>query len=246
MTEEKKFNITVAEQGISEIVIREGAAEQLRETKPPVKQAINGVINVPFEYLLKRLPTGQFSAERSYLIVDREKISLTLVINEDDFYNRDTVRGTLEFNPKFVEFGINTGKVWQPAELAMFIKMNRAFFADKAEGMKLVSELKNFTATVNNQIERAVKENGDRADVFRQTVDSNLPEKFTLQIPVFKGYPAEHIEIETFAQIDGREVRFTLISPSANELRETILNSVIDGEITKIRDLEPRLAIIEV
>jgi len=71
----------------------------------------------------------------------------------------------------------------------------------------------NFSATVNNKIERSVKENGDRTDNFAQLVNSNLPESFTLNVPIFKGMASESLEVETFAKVDGRDVAFTLLSP---------------------------------
>lgn len=83
--------------------------------------------------------------------------------------------------------------------------------------MTLVSACKNFTATVNNAIERSIKENGDRTDNFAQVVNSNLPESFTLSIPVFKGGNKENLEVETFAKIDGRNVAFVLMSPGAEK-----------------------------
>lgn len=140
------------------------------EPKPPVKTNLFGTIGAPFEYLIKRVETGQFTQERSHLIVDREKVSLTLIINEDDEYERGVISGLLESHPKFIEFGINTGKVWTPIELGMFFKMNRAFFPDKKNNMQLVTDLMNFTATVNNKLERGIKENGNQMDNFMQVV----------------------------------------------------------------------------
>jgi hypothetical protein len=210
------------------------------------KQTFSGVIGAPVEYLKKRVATGQFTQERSHLIVNREDIKLSLVINEDDEYNRGRVAGTLEFHPKFVEFGINTGKVWTPTELGLFFKMNRAFFPDRATNMKLVSELMNFSATVNNKIERAMKENGDRTDDFAQVVNSNLPPSFVLNVPIFKGMDAETLEVETFAKVNGREVAFTLLSPGANQTLEEIRDKAIDAQLEQIREIAPNIAIIEV
>lgn len=156
------------------------------------------------------------------------------------------VVGKLAYNPKFVEFGINGGKVWTPTELGLFIKMNRAFFADRNENMKLVSCLMNFTANVNNKIDRAVKENGDRTDNFAQMVNSNLPESFTVQMPIFKGMSPETIEVETFAQVNGREVSFVLLSPGAQATLEDLRDKVIDEELSKIREIAPEIAIIEI
>jgi hypothetical protein len=230
----------------TEVILREGAAVKELEPKAPIKTKLSGVIGVPVEYLTKRVATGQFTQERSFLIVDREEIKLSLVINEDDEYNRGQVDGTLEAHPKFIEFGINTGKVWTPTDLGLFFKMNRAFFPDKATNMKLVTDLMNFSATVSNKIERSVKESGDRTDNFAQVVNSNLPASFVLQIPIFKGIKSETLEVETFAKINGREVAFTLLSPGANQVLEEIRDTTIDAQLEAIKAIAPDIAIIEV
>jgi hypothetical protein len=72
----------------AELIIREGAAVKQLEPKAPVKTDITGVIGVVQEYLKKRINTGQFKQERSYIIVNRDKITIKLVINEDDEYTR--------------------------------------------------------------------------------------------------------------------------------------------------------------
>ena len=177
--------------------------------------------------------------------MDREALVVTLVLWENDFYHSGKVKGYLEEHPMYKAFGINSGKAWTPSELGMFCKMNRAFFPDKSENMKLVTDLMNFTGTVCSKIEKSVKESGDRTDNWAQVVNSNLPPAFKLKIPVFKGMAAESLEVETFAQINGREVAFILISPAANQLAEEIRDTVIDKELTDIRNIAPDIAIIE-
>lgn len=230
----------------AELVLREGVAPKELDPKAPVKTKLNGVIGAVVEYLTKRINTEQFAQKDCHILVNRENIEITLIINEADEYKRGEIVGKLGYNPKFVEFGINGGKVWTPTELGMFIKMNRAFFADRAENMKLVSCLMNFTADVNNKIDRAVKENGNRTDNFAQVVNSNLPESFTIQMPIFKGMQPETIEVETFAQVNGREVAFTLLSPGAQATLEDLRDKVIDEQLKQIREIAPEIAIIEV
>ena len=124
--------------------------------------------------------------------------------------------------------------------------MNRAFFADQKENMTLVTTLMNFKADVNVKMERSLAENGNRTDNFAQVVNSNLPAKFTLKIAIFKGMPAETLEVETFAKVDGREVAFILLSPGANQTLEDLRNKVIDDELAKIKEIAPEIAIIEI
>lgn len=230
----------------AEIIIREVEKVNELEIKAPLKLNIEGVIGSVFEFLSKRKDQDdQINQKRCHILVNREKISIKLVFNEHDEYQTGTIKGVLEQHPKFKEFGINSGKVWTPTELGMFFKMNRAFFLDKTENMKLVYELMNFTAKVNNSIDRSVKENGDRTDNFAQTVNSNLPASFTLTIPIFKGTQPESLEIETFAQVNGREVAFVLLSPAANQTMEDIRDKVIDEQLQKIAEICPDIAIIE-
>ena len=232
----------------AEVIIREVDKVNELPVLAPVKLKILGTISVPFEFLQKRLPWedhDQIDLKRTHIIVEREKISISLIINENDEYTRGAIGGILDMHPKFREFGINTGKAWTPTDLGLFFKMNRAFFPDMGENNRLVSQLMNFTATISSNFQRGAKETGDRTDNFSQVVNSNLPEKFTLQIPLFKGMTAERIEVETFVQIDGHNVSFVLLSPGAQATLEEIRDHAIDEQLDKIRELCPAIPILE-
>jgi len=227
-------------------IIREGKAPELLPDLKPILLNISGNIGSVTEFLLKRKDQPlQVDQKRCLIMVNRDNITIVLTTCENDSYHIGKVKATLQAHPKFEEFGINNGKVWTPTQLGLFFKMNRAFFPDKSENMSLVTTLMNFTATVNNSIERSVKENGSKVDNFAQVVDSNLPKSFTLLIPIFKGVPAEQLEVETFSSVNGREIGFILLSPAANQTMEESRDKVIDDEIEKIKILCPDIAIIE-
>ena len=230
----------------AEVIVREVTVVNELPVKAPVKTSIEGVIDTVTEYLLKRSDQpDQINQKRCHIIVDREDISITLVINENDEYTKGSVRGVLSKHPKFEEFGINSPKVWTPSALGLYFKMNRSFFKSKEDNMTLVTELMNFKAKVDSSIERSLKESGDKTDNFSQVVNSNLPKSFTLKLPIFKGMPAEEIEVETFAQINGREVSFVLLSPGAQATEEDIKDKEIDAQLQEIRQICPDIAIIE-
>ena len=233
-------------QTTAEVIIREGDATKQLDPKAPVKTEIVGTIGTILEYLKKRVNSGQFKQNECFISVDRESVKMTLTINESNAYKRGTVVSKLQYNPQFVKFGINTDKVWTPAELGLFFKMNRTFFPDRKDNMELVSRLMNFNGTVQANIDRDIKMNGSRTDNFAQVVNSNLPESFTLCIPIFKGLQPETLEVETFAQIDGRDVHFVLMSPGAQATLEDIRDKVLDEELAEIREVAPEIAIIEV
>lgn len=245
MEEDKKIVLNLPE-GVTELTMREDAAMRLLDPKPPVKIDLAGVIDAPVEFLSKRVSEAdQINPKRCHVLVDREKVSITLITAENDEYETGMVTGRLSQHPKFAEFGINAGKGWEPTELGQFFKMNRSFFPDKTANMKLVTELKNFEANVATKIERQKSEKGDFKDNYSGVVMSNLPEAFTVQLPIFKGMPAETIEVEFYASVNGREVTLQLISPGACQLLEDLRDRVIDEQIEQIRGLSPEIAIIE-
>lgn len=243
----ERFNINLAPGAERvEVVIREGEAQKLLEQKAPLNTHLEGTIGCVAEYLAKRIDASQFEQRDCHIIVDREKVAIKLVVNESCPYRYGTVTGRLDYYPKFLEFGINTDKSWAPAALGLFIKMNRAFFPDRDTNMTLVTTLMNFNATINSKVDRAIQENGSRSDCFTQIVNSNLPASFTIRMPIFKGMPAETIEVETFAQVNGRDVSFVLLSSGAQATLEELRDVVIDNELTRIKDIAPDIAIIEI
>jgi len=231
----------------AEVIIREVSSVNELPVKAPIKVAIAGTIGAVTEFLRKRLDQpDQINQKHCYILVDREKINIQLIINEQDEYLHGIVTAKLEYNSKFTEFGINSDTVsWTPTKLGLFLKMNRYFFTDAAKNAELVSQLMHYKATIQQKVDQSAESNGNRTDDFAQTVNSNLPKTFSLCMPIFKSMKAETFEIETFANVDGRDVTFVLISPAASQITEEVRDKAIDKELDEIKQLCPDIAIIE-
>ena len=243
---ENKLNVVVPKDynGMPiEVVLREGEAPELLEIKEPERVVISGTIDTPFRWLEKRIEL--INQKASNIIVNRDVMGIALTVDETNYYQSD-IRGELKTSKEMMEFGINTEKKWEPIKLSKFLKMHRAFFTDKSQNMMLVSTLKNFKAKVNQDIERSKEENGSKVDNYSQVVDSNLPKSFKLNIPLFKGFACEEIEVEIYADVDGRDVSLSLVSAGANEAIEEYKNKVIDEQLDAIRQIAPDIVIIEV
>ena len=183
----------------------------------PDKVELAGTIGSVHEFLLKRISEKeQINQKRCYILVDREKMTLKLVTNETDSRNKATVRGELKYYPKFAQYN-----------------------------MELVTVLKNFKASIDSKVENSRQDNGSRTDNYSQVVNSNLPASFNLIVPIFKGRPAEEIEVEIIADVDGRNIRLSLCSPGAEVIVEEERNKAIDEQLLLIRKLAPDIAIIE-
>ena len=230
-------------QGQDTLTILQGTAPAQLDQKAPVKIGITGTVYAPLNFLEKRV--GDIDQHKAHILVCRDKLQILLVINEDEEYTRGQVLGQLAFSEIFMKLGINSDKAWIPEQLGQFLKLNRSFFVSRDENMKVVSALKSFTAKVNQDVQRETSEKGDRTFKFKQAVDSNIPEKFKLRIPIFSGSASEEIEVETYATIDGTDVSIRLQSAGANDVVEATKATVIDDVIEKIREIAPGIVIIE-
>ena len=243
---ENKLNVIVPKDyngAPIEVVLREGKAPVALDPKEPERVVINGTIDAPTRWLEKRVEL--INQKATNIIVNRDKMRIALTIDETSYYQTE-INGILQASKEMQEFGINVEKKWEPIKLSKFIKMHRAFFTDKSQNMMLVSTLKNFKAKVNQDIERSKEENGSKVDNYSQVVDSNLPKSFKLNIPLFKGFACEEIEVEIYADVDGRDVSLSLVSAGANEAIEEYKNKVIDVQLDAIRQIAPDIVIVEV
>ena len=230
----------------AEVVIREVDKVNELPVLEPEKVNISGTITSIFSFLEKRWGCeGQINHEHTHIIVDRDNLSMTLIANETDARNKMVIVGKLQLSRQFMEFHINDGYVWEPLVLSQFFKMNRAYFSNRDENMKLVSIFKNFKAKVNTDYGRDRKENGSYTDNYSQIVDSNMPDRFFVVLPIFKGTKAQSIEVETYATINGHDVTVQLISPSAQQIVDETLDAIIDEQIAAIREIAPEIPFIE-
>lgn len=235
-------------QGVTkaEVVIREVDKVNELPVLEPEKVNITGTIGSILSFLEKRWGCeGQIDRGHTHIIVDRDNFSMTLVANETDARNKMVVSGKIQLSRQFLAFHINDGYAWEPIQLSQFIKMNRAYFAERDTNMKLVLVFKNFKAKVNTDYERDRKENGSYTDNYSQIVDSNMPDRFSVMLPIFKGTPAKTVEVETYATIDGHDVTVQLVSPGAQEVVDRTLDAIIDEQIAAIREIAPEIPFIE-
>lgn len=232
----KDLNVTA---NGNEITILEGKAPEIFN---PEKIEINGILDSPFRFLEKRV--SEIEQKKCIIIVDRDRMSITLIVDEKSHFS-DSISGKMELHPDFVKFGINAGKYRTAFEMAEFIKMNKAFFANRSEAADLVVQLRKFKAKVDKQVEAEFNPNkGDKKAVLQQAVDTNLPPTFKVNIPIFKGTPKRELELETYFNPD--DLTCTLVCAEVNEIIQDYKDASIDEQLDAIKEVAPDIVIIEV
>lgn len=234
----------------AELIIREvkDVVEKELPVLEPDRVGIDGNICSAYNFLEKRwnAADGQIDHCRSHILVDRDNLTMALVANETDVRNKKIVRGKISLSRQYLAFGINDKDDWTPEGLGNFFRINRTYFDDKETNMSLVTLLKGFKAKIASTVEKVRTDSGSYTESYRQAVDSNLPDKFFINIPVFKGRVPEKIEVNIVAQVNGSDVTLALISADAAAIMENVRDKMIDDEIAKIRELAPEIPIIEV
>ena len=221
-----------------ELIMREGTAPKVQE---PVKVHLKGTIDAPAIWV--ELRNHKINRDSSFVIFSREGMTIALRCDENDPLGTQ-IEGKLQLSEEFEKFEINTGNYKTNFELAELIKMNRVYFENRNQAMKLVTELQNFKAKVDKEIEQSNNNRGDRRLLLNQIVQHNLPESFNLCLPIFKGQPWQTIQVEVY--VNPADLTCTLVSPEANDFMQMARDGIMNTVLSRIREAAPEIVIIEV
>ncbi len=235
------FKVKV-ESGIKELEIRTGSVLPLKE---PEKIDISGNIDSPFRFLEQRaanLSLNLVDHKASHVLVNRDEKNITLIVDEKNYYYGRII-GKLSFTTEYESFEINSGKQWEIKKLAQFLRLNKYYFSDKNEAAKLVKDLMNFEAKVDKEVKDKQDNRAGIDFVRRQVVQTNLPERFNLQMRIFKG--GERMTFPVEIDIDPYSFNCSFVSEFAAEMIDGDIESIIDGQVKEIEQNFPEILIIE-
>ncbi|MFT3704678.1 MAG: hypothetical protein QM802_20100 [Agriterribacter sp.] len=205
----------------NEIIIREGAAVP---HKDPEKMNISGDINTVTAFVTKRKPVTE-----GYQYLDPNKVIVTVdngkrCIKIDlDPHNPHVAKltATLEISDELQKFGINTSKQYKREELVKLIKFNRLDFDDADEHSKILAAYMGFNAKAFIEMKQEADQRGNKAQNFVKTVDTNIPNLFILNIPIFKGQESQRFRVEICLDVTDGGAYFWLESVELNEIMKT-------------------------
>lgn len=220
-----------------DIVIRFGDALPLQE---PKFVSIHGTIDAPARWVEKR--KDDIVSADAHVLVDRDRMTITLNTDENSAY-MDQIVGTLTLSTEMQEFGINTGEYMSCFDMADRIKQLRTYFETQQEAMKLVTELRSFKAKIDKELELSDDKRGNQTIMRAQTVESNLPKNFKVNMPIFKGTEKRTFEVEV--EINPNDLSCTLVSPDAHDIVVQERDSQMGGVLVRIAEAAPNIVIIE-
>lgn len=210
--------------GTTEIVVREGNAEPIRE-KELIR--LSGTITAPSEFWSKR----KHSPNKSNIVYSKTGKQIILTVNENSFFKKQIV-GVLKSNPELDDFGVNSSsKKYTVKELADFLKMRKFFFKDREQASKIITNLQKFKASVQSQIEDFDNTRGNSKQLFEVKTDSNMDMDFVLKMPIFKGQPDRTFKVGINFSVRDKQIDIWLESEELRLIELTDIDTIFTKEL---------------
>lgn len=230
-----------------EVVLRQGAAPELLPEKAPKLIKKSGSIDAPFRWLEKRIDT--IDQKKCNIAVSRRMMSIHLSIDEENFYSHE-ITGLLELSEEVKSLKIN-GSEWDRNELARTLAISKRFFYDEKEFAQIIQALES-TEIQSKRNSNNTQNNRSRGNSSSESIEINTPESFKLVIPVLQGYEKKKITVSTYVNLttsqytNDFEANFVLLSEDVYRYIDEVRDKLIDEQVGLLRDLAPKVPIIEI
>ena len=224
----KNVNVTIKGETLT---ILEG---KVLDPKPSEKISITGDIKSVSSFLNVRLEQGKGTQEidkaKAVIIVDKNSRTIELQIDPENFYGA-CVKGTLEISEELKQFGINSLQKFSRQDLVKLIKMNRLFFDNKDKHSETLLAFQKIESSVNYSAKDGSDDRGNKERQFVKNVTTNAPMSFTLNIQIFKGFPAQPLSVDICLDIEEGTAKFWLESVQLNELMQSSVDDIFNEEL---------------
>ena len=220
----------LAARGIHTITLLTGAAQKQLN---PLPVSIEGNITAPSLFIESR--KDKYDVAKSHCRVDKFGGRIILVLDENnpnDFYQ---ITGQIKFGKIFTALGINAGRQYTTEKLAAELRMLRSIFASNEAHADIVKELKNFVGKIDKEVEKTNDDRGNKLNLIRQAVTSNIPKAFVIKVPLIEGEPDTEFSVEVLLEVGSSgDIICTLESVDAKEILDDLTKKVVDTEVEKL------------
>ncbi len=209
-------------EGAGEHIVRTGDAPKVYD---PVKVELNGNLDAPVRYFnarkdLIRNLGEYFDLRRTHVILHLAELFVRLVCDEASKFG-SVITGYLRPAEHYVGLGINSGKTFSPEDLAGLLKRKLWLFADQAEGLRVIGELRNFKGEVKTDLQASKDDRGNVRNRFEVSVKSNVPVSVKMRMPLFAGQADVTFDVDINLEVRGNSVLCYLDSAWALQQMES-------------------------
>lgn len=226
-----------------EVIIRTGDAAVIEPKIKRIDVKLTGTIESPAEYFTKR--KDQFKPERAHVVFskDPEKLNIVLTTNEHMERPKYIITGKLEQSDEMKMFGImfksgQNPKQYSVRDLSQLLRFNKVLFSAADECQKVIEGLQKFSATVNAKITEEETQRGSKSGSYEIKVDSSIPMKFNLSMPLFKGKALRKFTVDICFEVKGtKDIVLWLESPELAKYVTEDAQKFMDEQLKKLSSL---------
>lgn len=194
------------------------------DPEPKRSVLLSGTIGSVLDFCAKRKDDLAEIKNKVHAILNREKLSILLVTDEDE-QKRYEITGTLRLVNELQKLGINNGTAWPAKTLASSLKQQRWLFRSQQEQAALITALTNVEVKVNHLFKEADDFRGNKAHEKTQQIKTDIPLEFVLVSPIAEGEDKEQFTIEIELDVvNGSDVRLYLVSPQLEERKQAYIH----------------------
>jgi len=205
---------------------------QAPEQHNPLPVNITGTITAPSRFIENR--KDEFYDKKAHCLASTTDGVLELVVNEQSVCDKYTVKGKVEIGKLFSKIGINKDVSYTPIELSRKFRMLKSIFPSPKEHLDITTKLKNLKAKVNKEVEESNDDRANVSQIFKQSVESNIPESFKLHLPLLEGEAPETIDVVVLLEVKGNDIVCYLESVDGQEKIDNEMERLVREECEKI------------
>jgi hypothetical protein len=236
---ENEINVNMEGFTGNELVIREGSAVVIRESK--IIEFTGDIKSVAsFLKIRKTVHDGagtragegtqEVNTDRAVVLVDKAAMTIQLLLDPQNHYGASVV-AKLEFSDELKKWCINATKTWKLNELTKHIRFNRIDFDDYEKHGMLLKSYQSFNFKAHIEVMQEADQRGNKSTSFKKTADTGLPTDFVLNIPIFKGQESQRFHVEICLETTEGAANFWFESTELHELIKTQRDIIFNEQL---------------
>ncbi len=227
--------------GTTEITIREGNALAPLPLKEPKSLSYSGDIKAISAYVAVRKTSaaGIQALDVTKTVITVDKNARTIILNTDpESHYNTTITATLSASEELKQFGINIDTRHDRKSLHKLLKFGRGYFSDRQEYDKVIAGLVKLRAKTTSELESGNNSKGSRSfiDIADTVMNDGFIDKFTLSVPLFKGFSKTSIEVEICYEVKDCTISFWLESIGLKQTTEEAIDGIFDVELKNVSE----------
>lgn len=231
----------IVPEGTTVLTILEGAPATPLPLKEPKSIVLSGDIHAISDYVAirRKEAEGIQVLNPKTIVIEVDKNARTIVMKQDpEAHYNTTITANLEASEELKQFGINTTTRYDRKELLRLLKFNRLYFDDKQQYDGVVLGLTKIRFKTSSELAQENDNKGNKVnnDESHTVAHPDFKDKFTLSVPLFRGFPAAKIEVEVCWEVLNNQISFWMESVGLKEATDSAIDGIFDTELANVSD----------